>query len=117
MFAGAFSRQQWVTACDEPFAGIVGVDGLGQVLGVEQAHLRWAIIDSEFGDRRCSQRGDPAETSTNVDVQFTQHADTRADDHAAITNKHQPIKPEYVTAVRDDVGEHGQISNVAGWTH
>ena len=39
-FAGTFGRQRGVAAGDQPFPGVVGVADLGQVLGVEQAHLQ-----------------------------------------------------------------------------
>ena len=43
-FAGAFGRQGGVAAGDQPFAGVVGVADLGQVLGVEQAHLQRPVV-------------------------------------------------------------------------
>src|SRR5208283_2401402 len=49
-FAGAFDSQGGVAAGDQPFAGVVGVGDLGQILGVEQAHLQRAVIGGEFGD-------------------------------------------------------------------
>src|SRR5258705_2922656 len=48
--------------------GVVGVGDLGQVLGVEQAHLQRAVLGGEFGDRWFAQRGDPPEIGCSVCV-------------------------------------------------
>ena len=60
-------RARWaansgVAARDQPFAGVVGMGDLGQILLVEQAHLQWAVIGRECGDGGVAQRGDPPET-------------------------------------------------------
>jgi len=43
--------QGGVAAGDQPFAGVVGVADLGQILGVEQAHLQRPVIGGQCGDR------------------------------------------------------------------
>ena len=50
-FAGTLGGQQRVAARDQPFAGVVGMGDLGQILLVEQAHLQWAVIGGQCGDR------------------------------------------------------------------
>ena len=50
-FAGTFGGQGGVAAGDQPFAGVVGVGDLGQVLGVEQAHLQ-RVIEHLWGKQR-----------------------------------------------------------------
>jgi hypothetical protein len=61
MVCGAFGGQGGVAAGDEPFAGVVGVGDLGEVLLVEQAHLQRAVVGGERGDGRGAQAGEPAE--------------------------------------------------------
>jgi hypothetical protein len=41
--ARSWARAGWRRG-DEPFAGVVGVDDLGQVLLVEQRHLQWPAV-------------------------------------------------------------------------
>ena len=53
-FAGAFGGQGGVAAGDQPFAGVVGVADLGQVVGVEQAHLQRSVVGGQCGDRGCA---------------------------------------------------------------
>src|SRR6476619_3584208 len=55
-FAGTFGRERGVAAGDQPFPGVVGVADLGQVLGIEQAHLQRPVVGGEFGDCGCTQR-------------------------------------------------------------
>src|SRR6185295_13712491 len=47
----------------QPLAGVVGVGDLGQVVGVEQAHLQRPVIAGELGDRGGAQRGDPPDVA------------------------------------------------------
>ena len=51
-FAGALVGQGGVAAGDQPFAGVVGVGDLGQVLLVEQAHLQRPVVGGQRGDLR-----------------------------------------------------------------
>ena len=44
--------QGGVAAGDQPFPGVVGVGDLGQVLGVEQAHLQRPVLRGQRLDRR-----------------------------------------------------------------
>ena len=115
-FAGAFGGQYWVAAGDQPFAGVVGVADLGEVLGVEQRHLQWPVIGGQGGDLRGAQRGDPPEIGCGVGivVEFTQGVDTRGGDHAAIPDQHQLGQPEPGADDLDDVGERDRVGGIAG---
>jgi hypothetical protein len=102
----AINRSPWV----------VGVGDLGQVLGVEQAHLQRAVLGGEFGDRGCAQRGDPPEIGCGVGVlvEFTQRVDASGGDHAAIAHQHQPRDAQRVADDGDDLGERDRIGGAAG---
>ena len=115
-FAGAFGRQRWVAAGDQPFAGVVGVGDLGQVLGVEQAHLQRPVVAGELGDRGCAQRGDPPEIGCGVGVvvEFAQRVDAGGGDHAAIAHQHQLLDAQRVADDGDDLGERDRVGGVAG---
>ena len=115
-FAGTFGRQRGVAAGDQPFAGVVGVADLGQVLGVEQAHLQRPVVGGECGDCGCAQRGDPAEIGCGVRivVEFAQRLDARGGDHAAIAHQHQPRDAQRVADDGDDLGERVRVGGVAG---
>ena len=115
-FAGTFGRERGVAAGDQPFPGVVGVADLGQVLGVEQAHLQRAVGAGEFGDRGRAQRGDPPEIGCGVGVvvEFAQRVDARGGDHAAIAHQHQPRDTELVADHGDDLGERDRVGGVAG---
>ncbi len=115
-FAGAFGRECGVAAGDQPFPGVVGVADLGQVLGVEQAHLQRPVVGGEFGDCGCTQRGDPSEIGCGVRivVEFAQRLDARGGDHAAIAHQHQPRDAQRVADDGDDLGERVRVGGVAG---
>ena len=51
-FAGPLGGQGGVAAGDQPFPGVVGVADLGEVLGIEQAHLQRPVVGGQCGDRR-----------------------------------------------------------------
>ena len=51
-FAGPLGGQGGVAAGDQPFPRVVGVADLGEVLGVEQAHLQRPLLGGQGGDIR-----------------------------------------------------------------
>ena len=65
-------------AGDQPLAGVVRGADLGQVLGIEQAHLQRAV-PGELLDRRGAQAGDPAHAR-----RLFQRLDPGAGDHAPV---------------------------------
>ena len=106
-----------VSADDQPFAAVVGVADLGQVLGVEQAHLQRPVLGGQFGDRGRAQRGDPAEIRCGVGivVEFAQRADAGGGDHAAIVDQHQRCRSPSVSRITgDDLAERARVGGVAG---
>nr|WP_308494934.1 hypothetical protein [Mycobacterium kansasii] len=58
---------------------------LGQVVGIEQAHLQRPVVGGQFGNRWSAQRGDPPEIGSGV-VEFFDRGDASGGDHAAIAD-------------------------------
>ena len=114
-FAGAFGGQRRVAAGDQPFAGVVGVGDLGEVLLVEQAHLQRPVVAGQFRDRRGTQRGDPIEKRCGAGfvVEFAELVDAGAGDHAAVADQHQPLDAELVLDHLHDLGERARVVGVA----
>ena len=109
-FAGPLGGQERVAAGDEAFPGVVGVADLGEVVLVEQGRLQRPAFGGEGLDRRCPQRGQPAQ----VGPVGTDRGDPGVGDHPAVPDHHQLGEPEPVPHHLDRLDERGRVGGVAG---
>ncbi len=96
-------------AADQPLAGVAGVGDLGEVLGIEQAHLQGAVIFGQGGDGGGLQRGDPAHP-----VQLAQVVDPGAGDHPAVADHDQGSDAEVAADPHYGGLERVRVCGVAG---
>jgi hypothetical protein len=106
--AGPVGGQHRVVAADQPLAGIAGVADLGEVLGVEQAHLQRAVVCGQPRDGRGLQRGDPAHAR-----QLAQVGDPGAGDHPPVADQDQALDAEVAADAGDGCLERLGVAGVA----